>query len=138
MTESATEWFNRFPDLGKTPVFCQRIKLGSCSNPTRIIIRAYEGPVGPQGHTTTLFCELDIRRPDAKWQRLFAREGFWCGVNRFTSIDSDDAKELSISLFATLDQDNDAFESYTTEQQDFVQRFGEELRMVASDRYGER
>ena len=63
----------------------------------------------------------------------------YCAVNRWTAIDSDDAKALVLSLVAMKPGDTDAefFESYTPGQLAFVSAFGEELSMVAFDRFGE-
>ena len=71
---------------------------------------------------------------------VFARGDTYCAVNRWTAIDSDDAKELVLSLLSMKpgDTDEEYFASYTPEQLAFATRYGEDLSMAAMDRFGER
>ncbi len=71
---------------------------------------------------------------------VFNRGDTYCAVNRWTAIDSDDAKALVLSLFAMKPGDTDAdyFDGYTPEQLAFATRYGEDLSMAAMDRFGER
>lgn len=61
----------------------------------------------------------------------------WCAVNKWTSLDSDAAKELVLSLVAMRpgDTDSEYFNRYTPEQLSFASAFGEELGLVRESRY---
>lgn len=71
---------------------------------------------------------------------VFAKGDTYCGLPSGKRTDSDDAKELALSLLAMKpgDTDEDYFASYTEDQLRFASSYGDELRMVALDRYGER
>ncbi len=71
---------------------------------------------------------------------IFPKGSTWCGLPVGKCTDSDDAKELVLSLLAMRpgDTDSDYFASYTPEQLEFATSYGEELSLVALDRYGER
>lgn len=131
MSWTAQEWFLRYPELARTPVFTLRVALGFGRYLT---IRAYEGPVqSPYGHTT-LYCEGRVAGCV-----LFQRDAFYVGIPAGQSIDGDLAKELVLSLFAMKpgDTDNEFFSHYTEEQLAFVEEHGEWLSLCASERYGE-
>lgn len=130
---NAAEWFERYPDLGKHPVFTLRVTL---SGGQRLTIRAFEGPVGIHGHTT-LYCELRQGSMQRKSPPLFPRECFHVGVPAHQTIDGLDARELVLSLFAMKpgDADDEFFADYTPEQLAFVEAFGEELDFERGRRY---
>lgn len=71
---------------------------------------------------------------------VFAKGETWCGLPAGKCTDSDDAKELVLSLLAMKpgDTDDEYFANYTEDQLRFANSYGEELSMVALDRYGER
>jgi len=130
---SAREWFRRFPDLGRDPLFTIRLKL-PCGN---VRVRAWEGPeftaVGSYPTHTRLFCELQgcgVR---------FPREHYYVGIPRSQSIDGDAAKEQVLALFALKpgDTDDEFFAEYTPQQLAFVEQYGEDIDMIRLDRYGE-
>lgn len=88
--------------------------------------------------------EATLYETDANGKRharkVWKRGETWCAVNSSTSIDSDDAKELVLSTLAMKpgDTDSDYFVSYTEEQLSFASQYGETLRCMAYDRFGER
>ena len=144
-------WFARYPELAQRPVFILHLRLG-VENGCEVgcTIRAYEGHTEPTGHTR-LYCELTYGTRSAAQRSgtrgrhytrkvLFPRAAFYVGTAPHVSIDSDDAKELVLSLFALKPGDTDAdfFAHYTPEQLAFVERWGETISMIALDRYGER
>lgn len=137
--ETAEQWFARFPDLAKAPVFTLRVRLPVKGS---VYIRAYEGPVCSRYGHTRLFCELSSFNPAGMglWTKLFPRSDFYVGIPSHQCIDSDDAKECVLSLFALKpgDTDDEFFEHYTPEQLAFVEENGEWLSYVAGERYGER
>lgn len=125
-------WFARYPDLLRTPLFELHVWLGS----ERARITAYEGPEQPTGHTTIYAA---LKMPGARGA-LFPIGWSWVGVPRGTVIDGPKAKEAVLSLFAMKpgDTDPEFFENYTSDQLAFVNRWGEELSMLAAERYGAR
>ena len=110
-------------------VFELRVKLSSGP----IVIRAYEGPFVQPNHTR-LWCELK-----QNGKVLFPRDDFYVGIPGQHCIDSDFAKETVLSLFALKPggTDKEFFKDYTPEQLEWVDQNGDELSMVALDRYGE-
>jgi hypothetical protein len=141
---NAQEWFERFPELGRMPVFRLRVRLGNlkcfmghgrcfCA-----VIQAYEGPetsAGGRNSThTTLYCSLTFNG----WTG-FPRESFYVGIPHGHGLDGDYAKAAVMGLFALKpgDTDDEFFADYTPEQLAFVERYGEELSIVARERYGE-
>ncbi len=138
------EWFARYPELSRTPLFTLRVPMGIVGDNRIVTIRAYEGPFCPPNHTR-LYCELlvsELGRDGKKKRRapLFPRESFWVGVPSHQSIDSAAAREAALSLFAMKpgDTDSDFFSHYTSEQLAFVTEHGEWLSLVAEERYGTR
>jgi hypothetical protein len=130
---TAAEWFKRYPDLGRTPLFTLRFKVGNVNQTENVTIRAYEGPVQqPYGHTT-IFCEL--RAPGV----IFSRDEFYIGVPRGEVLDSKYSKAMVMSLFAMKpgDTDDEFFEHYSPEQLEFVEEHGEEISLISAERYGE-
>ena len=131
---NAQQWFERYPGLGRKPVFTLRVRLGE----SLCTIKAYEGPetsaVGRGTTHTTLYCELRYAG-----RVLFPRSEFYVGIPHGNCLDSDYAKEAVFSLFALKpgDTDDGFFVHYIPEQLDFVSTYGEELSMIARERYGE-
>lgn len=82
--------------------------------------------------------QIDV---EAAWngQPLFRRGDTYCAVNRWTSIDSDAAKALVLSLLAMKpgDTDRDYFVGYTPEQLEWASEHGEELTLEQWRRFGE-
>lgn len=70
---------------------------------------------------------------------LFPMGQLWCGTNRWTGIDSAQAKHLVMTLLAMKPGDTDAefFADYTPEQLAFAGNYGEELVLEANRRYGD-
>ena len=68
---------------------------------------------------------------------IFPRGATWCAVNRWTSIDGIDAKELVLSLVAMKpgDTDDECFAHYTADQLAFAEQYGEELSSEREFRY---
>lgn len=68
---------------------------------------------------------------------VFPRGSTWCGMPAGSTIDGNEAKELVASLFAMKpgDTDEEYFANYTPEQLAWAETFGEELSMLAQDRY---
>jgi hypothetical protein len=98
-----------------------------------VIIRAFDANhEDPQtGHRRI---DVDVRMGG---EIIFPRGSTWCAVNRWTSIDGIEAKELVLSLVGMRpgDTDRDYFASYTPEQLAFAEEYGEELTMARLDRY---
>ncbi len=99
-------------------------------------IHAWEGPFEAPNHTR-IDCALVWRNAEGKTKHLFPRGATWCAIPGHETIDGIAAKELVTSVFAMKPGDTDAdyFASYTQEQLDWAERFGEELDMLKSDRY---
>jgi hypothetical protein len=74
-----------------------------------------------------------------RYRTIFKRGATWCGVNRWTSLDGKEARELVLSLLSMKpgDTDPEYFASYTPAQLAFASRYGEELDMVRMDRFGD-
>jgi hypothetical protein len=110
-------------------LFTLRVKLGGGI----ATIHAYEaGRTGPH-HTKV---ELELRHGG---ETIFPRAGSYVGIPGHETIDGDGAKRCALGLFALKPGDTDAefFERYTPEQLEFVRTWGEELSMIAEERYGE-
>ena len=98
-----------------------------------LTVRAYDANrTSGYGHSY-----IDI---EVKWNGrvLFKRGDTNCGVNAWTSIDGKEARELVLSTLAMKPGDTDPgyFDNYTPEQLEWASSHGEELSMIAEDRYG--
>lgn len=126
MTESAKEWFARFPALGEDALFTVRFRIAGKA----VAITAWQGPNQAPNHTR-LFCQL---RTEGKV--LFPRENWYVGVPGHKTIDGKYAKELAVSLFDSILPDSDDDE-YTADQRAWIESHGEELMMAKIQRFGE-
>jgi hypothetical protein len=106
------------------------------------IIKAWEAPYSSQTYSThtKLDCELRWHPKGAPsgGETIFARGDTYCGIPGHHTLDGSAAKECVLSLFALKpgDTDSDYFEGYSNTQLEWVTAHGEELSMVAEDRYG--
>lgn len=102
------------------------------------LIRAYDANhTSDTGHMR-IDCELQWRPAGcAEYRMIFPRGATWCAVNRWTSIDGIEARELVMSLFAMKpgDTDGEYFDSYTLEQLGWAEAYGEELSLEREIRY---
>lgn len=117
-------------------LFTLKVKLSGGT----AIMTAWDAGMMPPNHTK-LDCELRWKPKGAKVSELlFPRGATWCGIPGHQTVDGDDAKECVMSLFAMKsgDTDPDYFESYTDEQMNWADTYGEELSLEAMGRYGER
>ena len=120
-------------------LFTLRFKLDSN---TTLIAHAFDGGFQDPNHT-----RIDVAATLVKTRgeivtrsTLWVRGDTWCGIPQHKTVDGDDAKECVTTLLAMKpgDTDSDYFEGWTEEQLCFAERYGEELRVIALDRYGER
>ena len=126
-----SKWFDSTQcDPMQHPIFTLHVRV---TDNVLLTVRAYEGEWFKPNHTR-LYCEGLVNG-----RRLFPRESFYVGIPGHDAIDGDAAKHLVLSLFAMKpgDTDDEFFGHYTAEQLAFVTAHGEELSMVANDRYGE-
>lgn len=107
----------------------------------RLAVRAFDANhTDPQtGHHRIDVEAILFETVNGKRERrvIFKRGDTYCAVNRWTSIDSDAAKELVLSLLAMKPGDTDAeyFASYTPEQIAFAERYGEDIGCERERRY---
>ncbi len=120
--------------------FRLRVKLS-----TRITLVVTAWDDGPRDSHQRIDVEAALLWDDGVHKRkqrtvIFAKGDTYCGLPCGKCTDSDDAKELVLSLLAMKpgDTDEDYFASYTPEQLEFATSYGDELSLVALDRYGER
>ena len=126
-------------------LFALRIPLTNCGHGNVVLaVTAYDA-----NHTDarTGHMRIDVRAVlcetvNSKRSRrvIFERGDTYCAVNRWTAIDSDDAKQLVCSLLGMKpgDTDDEYFASYTPDQLAFAEQYGETIDMYALDRFGER
>jgi hypothetical protein len=103
------------------------------------VVHAFENYKASIGDShTRIDVEAILVREGGKRETLWPRGTTWCGMPNGTTIDGQRAKELVLSLLAMKpgDTDDDFFAGWTEAQLDFASRYGEELGMIAEDRYG--
>lgn len=80
--------------------------------------------------------DVEVRH---KGRVVFPRGAIWCGMPRCgpQASDGTQARELVCDLVAMRpgDTDDDYFEDYSADQITWVERYSDEIRMVAQDRY---
>lgn len=113
-------------------LFTLRLPTGRRGEPC-IMVHAYDANLtDPRtGHQRI---DIEVRQGG---RTIFARSELCCAVNRWTSIDGTEAKELVLSTVAMKpgDADREYFASYTPEQLNWAVANGEFVDMVKQDRY---
>lgn len=109
-----------------------------------LAITAYDGNhTDPQTghHRIDVRARMYTTGPNGKrrMRTIFKRGETYCAVNRWTSIDGKEARELVLSLLSMKpgDTDSEYFASYKPHQLDFASTYGEEVSMVRYDRFGD-
>lgn len=121
---------------------CFRLRVRLSTRITLLVTAWDNGPSGPYGHQR-IDVEAAVVWPDGKRRKpvrsvIFAKGDTYCGLASGHCTDGPEAKELVLSLIAMKpgDTDSDYFADYTPEQLEFVNSYGEELSMIAEERYG--
>src|SRR5580693_4288120 len=97
---------------------------------TLVTIHAFDGGFQAPNHNRI---DVEVRMGG---KTVFPRGATYCGLTQGFSVDGIHAKELVLSLIAMKpgDTDNEYFASYTPEQIEFAETFGEDLNMYRLDR----
>lgn len=99
-----------------------------------IIIHAFDQVPYRYSETGHSYIDVVVRQGR---RTIFARGDTWCGVPGGTTTDGKDARELVMTTVAMKPGDTDAdyFASYTPEQLEWAERYGEHISCEASARY---
>ncbi len=129
------------PNADPSHLFTIRVKLPG--NIT-LVANAWEGTTTDGMGHSRIDVEAVLFQHDPSWSKptrmvVFPRGSTWCGLPSHVPLDGKKAKGLVLSLLAMKpgDTDEDYFASYTSAQLTFATAYGDELAMVAEERYGD-
>lgn len=100
-----------------------------------IVINAYDANnVGSYGHSRV---DIEVKQ---NGKVIFKRGDLYVGIPSGHSIDDGYVKEAVLSCVAMKpgDTDREYFDSYSQEQLDWANQYGEDLDMIRMDRYCDR
>lgn len=112
------------------PSFLFELRIpGQYKGDPDIYIRAWDRPPPEDNRTGHSYLDCELRQGG---RVIFKRGDTWCGVNQWTSTDGPEARALCLSLFG--DWRVESTDPVTEEQQEWLERNGEYLSMLAAER----
>lgn len=112
----------------------------SLSGHKRLLVTVWDDAGFQAPNHRRLDVEALLISEGGKREVIFAKGDTYCAVTQQDTTDGAAAHHLVLSLLAMKpgDTDRDYFANYSERQLDFATRYGEEIGIIADDRYGDR
>lgn len=123
--------------MSEDRLFTLRYRLGHGGRCTVTIHAFHTGCYEPRG--TSRIALRVLLRADGRTRVIFPTGQLWYSPGPMHSDDGRESRRVATDMVGMRKGDTDAeyFAGYTEEQLDFADRFGEELTMLAEERYGQ-